>query len=137
MRADAILETVIYAEDPQACGAFYTRVFGLTEQRSVPGRFCFLRCGAQMLLVFAPGPASDAGQQHGIPTHGARGAGHLCFRARDRQELERWRRWLADLGETVEHEHVWPGGGRSLYLRDPAGNSVEIAEAAIWDAPAP
>ena len=132
MRAESVLETVIYAEDPQLCGAFYVRVFGLTEQRSVPGRFCFLRCGSQMLLIFAPGPASDPAQQHGIPAHGARGAGHLCFRAADGADIARWRRHFENLGLAIEHEHLWEGGGRSIYIRDPAGNSVEVAEAAIW-----
>jgi catechol 2,3-dioxygenase-like lactoylglutathione lyase family enzyme len=132
MRAESILETVIYAEDPQACGTFYTRVFGLSVQRAVPGRFCFLRCGGQMLLIFAPGPASDPAQQHGIPAHGAVGAGHLCFRAVDSADLGRWRRHFESLGIPIEHQHQWEGGGRSIYIRDPAGNSVEVAEAAIW-----
>ena len=26
----------------------------------------------------------------------------------------------------------WPNGARSLYFRDPAGNSVEIAEPRLW-----
>jgi predicted enzyme related to lactoylglutathione lyase len=26
----------------------------------------------------------------------------------------------------------WPGGGRSLYFRDPAGNSLELATPRIW-----
>jgi hypothetical protein len=26
----------------------------------------------------------------------------------------------------------WPGGGRSIYFRDPAGNSVELGTPAIW-----
>lgn len=132
MRAQAILETVIYADDPAGCAAFYIRLFGLEPVRAVPGRFSFLRCGGQMLLIFAPGPSSDPAQQHGIPAHGARGPGHLCFRAEDAAELDAWKARLADLGATIEHEHLWPGGGRSLYLRDPAGNSVELAEARIW-----
>lgn len=132
MRATAILETVIYADDPQACAAFYRRVFGLEPVREVPGRFAFLRCGAQMLLIFAPGASSDPAQQHGIPAHGATGAGHLCFRATSRAELDRWKAHLQHEGLEIEHEQGWPSGGHSIYLRDPAGNSVEIAEAAIW-----
>ena len=27
----------------------------------------------------------------------------------------------------------WPRGGASLYLRDPAGNSVELAPGKIWN----
>ena len=53
MRVTAILETVLYADDPAACAAFYVEVLGLTETRAVPGRFNFLRCGQQMLLIFA------------------------------------------------------------------------------------
>ncbi|MEE9589465.1 MAG: glyoxalase/bleomycin resistance/extradiol dioxygenase family protein, partial [Hyphomicrobiaceae bacterium] len=26
----------------------------------------------------------------------------------------------------------WPGGGRSIYFRDPSGNCLEIAEPRIW-----
>jgi catechol 2,3-dioxygenase-like lactoylglutathione lyase family enzyme len=37
------------------------------------------------------------------------------------------------MGIAVEAEVTWPGGGRSLYFRDPAGNSLEIAEARIWE----
>jgi hypothetical protein len=32
----------------------------------------------------------------------------------------------------IESEVSWPGGGRSLYVRDPAGNSLEFASADIW-----
>lgn len=132
MKATAILETVIYAADPLACAAFYISVLGLEPVRELPGRFSFLRCGAQMLLIFAPGPALDPDQQNGIPTHGATGRGHLCFGAADGAELDRWSALLAQRGVVVEHRHQWPNG-RSLYFRDPAGNSVEIAETAIWD----
>lgn len=134
MRATAILETVIYAQDPADCARFYQRVFGLSELRAIKNRASFLRCGAQMLLIFAPDAASDPAQQQGIPAHGAAGPGHLCFRAESRAELEAWHAQLAQLGVAIEHVHLWPGGGQSIYLRDPAGNSVEIAEASIWEA---
>jgi hypothetical protein len=35
----------------------------------------------------------------------------------------------------IESDFAWPGGGRSLYFRDPAGNSLEFAEPAIWHLP--
>jgi len=38
-------------------------------------------------------------------------------------------------GVPIESEVRWPRGGRSLYVRDPAGNSVEIASPALWGFP--
>ena len=32
----------------------------------------------------------------------------------------------------IEADFTWPGGGRSIYFRDPAGNCLELAEPAIW-----
>jgi catechol 2,3-dioxygenase-like lactoylglutathione lyase family enzyme len=49
--------------------------------------------------------------------------------------LATWRRHLAFSAIAVEAEFEWPGGGRSLYIRDPAGNSVEFAEPRIWNLP--
>ena len=123
---------MLYADDPDACADFYIRLFGFADQRRVKGRFAFLRGETQMLLIFNPGPSSDPARQSGIPAHGAQGPGHICFRAEDAADLARWRDRLTSLAIPLEHEHDWPGGGRSLYLRDPAGNSVEIAEARIW-----
>ena len=42
------------------------------------------------------------------------------------QEIE------AAAGVRIEAEVAWPGGGRSIYVRDPSGNSVELATAAVW-----
>ena len=66
-----------------------------------------------------------------MPPHGAAGPGHMAFAATE-AELDAWKERLASAGITVEQEHRWPGGGRSLYLRDPAGNSVELATPAVW-----
>ena len=32
----------------------------------------------------------------------------------------------------IEREITWPKGGRSVYFRDPANNSVEFVEGEIW-----
>jgi catechol 2,3-dioxygenase-like lactoylglutathione lyase family enzyme len=39
---------------------------------------------------------------------------------------------LTAAGVAIESEVRWPKGGRSIYFRDPAGNSLECAEAKIW-----
>jgi len=39
---------------------------------------------------------------------------------------------LMSEGVAIESEVTWPQGGRSIYFRDPDGNSLECAEARIW-----
>ena len=39
---------------------------------------------------------------------------------------------LTEAGVGIETEFEWPQGGRSIYVRDPAGNSIEFAEPRIW-----
>ncbi len=130
MRAGPLLETVLYADDIPAAQRFYGEVLGLETYRAMADRFAFFRCGAQMLLVFNPAfTRTQAGD--GPPAHGASGAGHVCFRASPAEQAA-WKDQLAAHGIATERVMDWPGGGQSIYVRDPAGNSVEFAEARIW-----
>ena len=139
MTIDAVLETCLYARDLDAAESFYAGVLELPVVARVHARHVFFRCGAGMLLVFEPErTAASAGQVGGVavPSHGAHGAGHVCFRI-DERVLPHWRERLQAEGISIEAEIEWPRGGRSLYVRDPAGNSVELAPARIWGLPAP
>jgi catechol 2,3-dioxygenase-like lactoylglutathione lyase family enzyme len=94
----------------------------------------FFRCGQGVLLLFNAEatrhtPAPDA--RLPVPPHGTVGPGHLCFSATP-EELDRWKTRLASHGVAIEAEFEWPQGGRSIYLRDPSGNSLEFAEPKIW-----
>ena len=131
MKAGPLLETVLYADDIAAAQRFYGGVLGLDLHRAVEGRFAFFRCGEQMLLIFNPAVTATQSLADGPPPHGAKGAGHVCFRA-SREEQAEWKAHLAAHGVAIEKEMTWPGGGHSLYFRDPAGNSVEFGEARIW-----
>ena len=134
MTIEGVLETCLYADDLAAAERFYVEVLGLSVFGREQGRHVFLRCGASMLLVFDPRRTMTAAGDVGgvpIPPHGAQGAGHVCFRiAAD--EMPRWRERLVNAGLAIEAEVAWPRGGSSLYVRDPAGNSVELAPAVIW-----
>ena len=52
------------------------------------------------------------------------------------ESLDAWRTHLAACGVAVEKELTWPRGGRSVYFRDPAGNSVELVTPGVWGTPA-
>jgi catechol 2,3-dioxygenase-like lactoylglutathione lyase family enzyme len=130
----SILETVLYAKDLRAIEVFYRRALGLEPFAKPDARQVFYRCGDQMLLIFNPDAtelpvAPDA--KLPVPSHGARGEGHVCFRA-NAEEIAAWRAHLEKQGIEIEADFEWPGGGRSIYFRDPAGNCLEFAEACIW-----
>lgn len=128
------LETALYARDLDAAAAFWQRVMGLTKIAHVPGRHVFFRVPGGMLLIFNPAatahaPAADA--RLPVPPHGATGPGHYCMAVAG-ETLDAWRNWLETQGVVIEADFTWPQGGRSIYFRDPAGNSIELADPRIW-----
>jgi catechol 2,3-dioxygenase-like lactoylglutathione lyase family enzyme len=133
MQPHSILETILYASNLDAVEDFYRRVLGLEPYSKMAGRQVFYRVGNQMLLIFNPEatqlPPHDP--KLPVPPHGAKGHGHVCFAA-SREEIENWRRRLETSGVVIEADFEWPGGGRSIYFRDSAGNCLEFAEPRIW-----
>jgi catechol 2,3-dioxygenase-like lactoylglutathione lyase family enzyme len=132
MRVQRVLETCLYVDNLDVAEIFYTTVLGLTLDSKVPGRHVFFRCGDAMFLLFNPRTTSQPGGD--IPPHGTLGSGHVAF-ATSAAELPAWRQQLQDQGVPIEAEVTWPGGGQSLYFRDPAGNSLELATPTIWGLP--
>ena len=55
----------------------------------------------------------------------------LTVRAARQEELEPMVALLRLLF-AIEADFRWPNGARSIYVRDPAGNSIELADPAIW-----
>ncbi|MBZ9684237.1 MULTISPECIES: VOC family protein [unclassified Mesorhizobium] len=134
MTPSAILESALYVTDLAEAEVFYTDILGLTLLGKVDGRHLFFRCGPGVLLVFNAEatripPAPDARLK--VPPHGTVGEGHLCFAA-NAAEIELWKTHLLAKKIAVESEFEWPQGGRSIYIRDPSGNSIEFAEPRIW-----
>ncbi len=134
MQPSGVLETVMYAADLDAAEQFYRDVLGLDPFSKQPGRQLFYRVGDQVLLTFNPDATEKPPPPAALPVppHGARGPGHICFKATAR-EINQWRERLEAKGITIEADFVWPAsGGRSIYFRDPAGNCLEFAEPKIW-----
>jgi catechol 2,3-dioxygenase-like lactoylglutathione lyase family enzyme len=128
-----VLESCLCVTDLVAAERFYAQVLGLSLDSRQEGRHVFFRCGKQMVLLFdavaAAEPATHGGLD--IPTHGTAGQGHLCFAVCE-ADLEGWLDRLRQHGVAIERDLQWPGGGRSLYFRDPSGNSLELATPRIW-----
>lgn len=130
---DGILEAALYAPDLDAAEAFYGGILGLERIVRVADRHVFYRVGAGVLLIFNPDeterPTGNTNMP--VPPHGSRGPGHFCF-AVGAAALDDWRARLEAAGIAIEADFTWPNGARSVYFRDPAGNSVEMAEPRLW-----
>ncbi len=134
MQPNDVLETVLYATDLDRIEAFYQDVLGLVAFSKMPGRQVFYKLPNQVLLIFNPDATQHPPPPSALPVppHGARGPGHVCFKAEAR-EINLWREHLEARGIAIEADFIWPAsGGRSIYFRDPAGNCLEFAEPRIW-----
>lgn len=128
-----ILEAALYVDDLDAAEAFYGGVLGLHQIARVGNRHAFFRCGRTVLLLFNPAETVKPpnNPEMPVPPHGAKGAGHVCF-ALEASGLDRLVERLTEKGVGIESDFRWPNGARSVYFRDPAGNSVEYAEPRLW-----
>ena len=134
MQPSAILESALYVTDLGVAERFYGEVIGLELIVKAEGRHVFFRCGKGVLLLFNAEATRNqlaSGAKLPIPPHGATGEGHLCFAA-TADEIDRWKTRLEDKGIAIEADFEWPSEGRSIYFRDPSGNSIEFAEPRIW-----
>lgn len=131
-----ILETSLYCDDLEANGKFYREVIGLETITEDLPRHVFFHCGRQVLLLFnpnvtsQPSPKDDDGKIH-LPPHGCQGQGHVAFQV-PKSSLDEWRSQLKQHHVEIETEIEWPHGPISIYFRDPAGNSVELATPGLW-----
>jgi catechol 2,3-dioxygenase-like lactoylglutathione lyase family enzyme len=124
-----ILETCLYVDDLAAAEEFYSRILKIKAFSRVKNRHVFFRCGPGMLLLFNPIETDKLGSD--VPAHGGHGPAHVAF-AISPDEVVAWREHLQRHNVPIEAEISWPSGGRSIYFRDPAGNSLEVATAQVW-----
>ena len=129
-----VLEAALYVDDLDAAEGFYAGTLGLERILRVDGRHVFFRAGETIVLCFIAEATQHPPAEGALPVppHGARGPGHLCFAATDLGSI---RDHLSAQGIAIEADFHWPHGPRSIYVRDPAGNSVEFADPALWAKP--
>jgi len=131
-RIHGIFETVLYAPDALTTAFFYRDLLGLPISSIGDVGMSIRMPDNNMLLIFDPVKSGAPGRD--VPSSGATGPGHICFRITPR-DYKPFKKRLNKLGIPIEHEHVWPNSVRSIYFRDPAGNSVELADGDLWPPP--
>ena len=130
MRPRRVYETVLYAPDVPAAVAFYEDVLGLRlVDRPDELSAAFRLDDGGVLLLFDPARSSAPGRF--VPSHGAAGAGHVAFSVQP-GELDAFADELRSRSVVIEREIDWDGRGRSIYIRDVAGNSVELVDGELW-----
>lgn len=129
-----VLETALYVDDMARAVAFYRDVLGLRVMGGNDRLTPVDAGGDTVLLLFRRGATTAGiGFPGGfIPPHDGAGPAHLAF-AIDADSYEAWKARFAGLGIAVEAENRWDRGGRSLYVRDPDGHSVELATPGLWE----
>jgi catechol 2,3-dioxygenase-like lactoylglutathione lyase family enzyme len=132
LKIKAVIETAIYVDDLQATEAFYGTILGLRVIAKEPGRHVFFQAGEASVLLAFLATATLKGDQ--LPAHGATGPGHFALGI-EAESFDAWLTLLEGHGVTIEKEIEWPRGGRSVYFRDPAGNSVELVTPGVWGLP--
>jgi catechol 2,3-dioxygenase-like lactoylglutathione lyase family enzyme len=132
LKIQGVIETAVYVDDLGAAETFYGTVLGLPVVGKEPGRHVFFRAGEGGVLLAFRAEVTRKGDP--LPPHGATGPGHFALGI-EAESFDAWRQRLQGHGVALEKEVGWPRGGRSLYFRDPAGNSVELVTPGVWGLP--
>jgi catechol 2,3-dioxygenase-like lactoylglutathione lyase family enzyme len=127
-----LVETALYVDDLDRAERFYRDVLGLKLIGRDANRHVFFRVGTDDVLLLFNADETIKGEQ--LPSHGARGPGHMAMGIPG-AALGEWRQRLESLGVAIDQEVDWPRGGKSLYFRDPAGNALELITPGIWGLP--
>ncbi|MBL4591303.1 MAG: VOC family protein [Phycisphaerales bacterium] len=126
----SILETILYATNLSEMERFYHETLGLSKLGDHTDLSAGFRISdTQVLLIFNPEISATPGRP--VPSHGSTGEGHIAFRIQP-EDFEAWQSHLRSKGIEIEQLQTWETRGRSIYLRDPAGNSVELIDSDIW-----
>jgi len=118
---------VLLVDDMKAAETFYREVVGCTVDRSLP-QFGMLQMRAGAALIDLVDIASEAGAWGRPDVAGGRNVDHVCIATGPWDEAA-MRAHLAAHGVAIVEEGVRYGArgeGLSFYVRDPAGNTIEL-----------
>ena len=133
-----MVETALYVDDLARAGEWYARVLGFEELLADERMRGYGVAGRHVLLLFQKGGSRRPSETPGgtIPPHDGDGHLHLAF-AIDADQVAAWEEQLARQGVALESKVICegakaPGGGTSLYFRDPDGHLVELITPGCW-----
>ena len=127
MEINGIAHTMLTVSDYDACKDFYGKLLPFLGLRPVFDADGFLYC---------VGGRTAFGIQKGDPAHAKErfvqarvGLHHVCFRARERADVDELHRFLVELGAKIVHapeDGPWAPGYYSVLFEDPDGIRLEM-----------
>lgn len=132
MKFTKIIETCIYSPDLEEMKNFYINYLGLEFVSEEKGRSVFLKAGKSMLLIFNPLNTLNHIKKL-FPIHGAITPPSIIHFALEiqKEDYEKWKDILQNNKINIEKE-IELKSSRSIYIRDPAGNLVELITNNAW-----
>lgn len=127
MEINGIAHVFLTVSDFPACQQFYRALLPQLGMRPVIDADVMLYCvGGRTAVGIQP-----AGEAHGAERFDQTRPGlhHLCFRARERADVDTLHEFVRGLGATIVHppeDGPWAPGYYSLLFEDPAGTRLEI-----------
>ena len=128
MEINGIAHTFVTVSDWDACRAFYGKLLPFLGLRPVfdVDRMLYYCVGGR--TAFGLEPAGEA-HRHERFVQTRVGLHHVCFRARERTDVDELHRFLVEIGATIVHppeEGQWAPGYYSVLFEDPDGIRLEM-----------
>ena len=129
IRPTALDHIVLRTDRYRALIAFYCDVLGCSVERTLSESFGLTQLRAGSALIDIVDVNGELGKLGGPPPgKGGNNLDHFCLQIEPFEE-QALQAYLRDCGVEVgdfEERYGAQGMGRSLYLKDPAGNTVEL-----------
>ena len=126
MEINGIAHVVLTVGNWEACRTFYSKLLPFLGLKPVFDVDTFLYCVGGR-TAFGIEPADDAHRRERF-VQARSGLHHVCFRMRERADVDELHRFLVELGATIVHppeEGSWAPGYYSILFEDPDGIRLE------------
>jgi catechol 2,3-dioxygenase-like lactoylglutathione lyase family enzyme len=127
MEINGIAHCVLTVSNWAACRAFYGKLLPFLGLRPVFDIDTFLYCVGGR-TAFGIEPAGEAYKKERFVQDRV-GLHHVCFRARERADVDELHRFLVEMGAKIVHppeEGAWAPGYYSVLFEDPDGIRLEM-----------
>jgi len=127
MEINGVAHTMLTVSDFEACKAFYGKLLPFLGLRPVLDADGLLYCvGGRTAVGIQRCDDAHRGERF-VQTRV--GLHHVCFRARERADVDALHRFLVELGATIVHppeDGPWAPGYYSVLFEDPDGIRLEM-----------